>query len=44
MARSCPSDASGISEKSIARRGPVRAPLPAARAPRADDADRFAMV
>ena len=44
IARSCSSDASGRSEKSIARRTAVGRSFFAARPPRADDADRFAIV
>src|SRR5262249_11282525 len=43
MARSCAGDASGMSEKSIPRRR-IRRPLFAARPPRADDPETFAIV
>lgn len=44
IARSCSSDASGISEKSIRRAGLVRRPFLPARAPCADDADCLAIA
>src|SRR5262249_39657496 len=43
MARSCAGDVSGMSEKSIPRRR-IRRPLFAARPPRADDREPFAIV
>src|SRR5262245_53229213 len=43
MARSCAGDASGMSEKSIPRRR-IRLPLFAARPPRVDDPETFAIV
>ena len=44
IARSCRSDVSGISEKSIPRRVTIRRPFLPARPPRTDDADRFDMA